>query len=125
MLEGRFIFLQLWHVGRISHSSLLNGRLPVVSLAINAVGDAFISSFERVHFQLPRALDKKEINQIIEDYRVAARNAQRTAFDGVEIHAANGYLLEYFFGFEVINAMMNTVERLRIGVGLFWKLHKL
>ena len=97
MLDGRFIFLQLWHVGRISHSSLLNGTLPVVSLAINAVGNTSTSSFERVHFQLPRALDKKEINQIIEDYRVAARNAQRTAFDGVEIHAANGYLLEYFF----------------------------
>lgn len=68
-----------------------------ISLAINAVGNASTSSFQRVHFQLPRALNKKEINQIIEDYRVAARNAQRTAFDGVEIHAANGYLLEYFF----------------------------
>lgn len=94
--RGGFVFLQLWHVGRISHSSLLNGALPVAPSAINAVGNAFTSSFERVPFEVPSALDKEGINQIIEDYSVAARNAQRAGFDGVEIHAANGYLLEQF-----------------------------
>lgn len=90
------IFLQLWHVGRISHSSILNGNLPVAPSSIAAPGKAFTASFDRTEFERPRALDTKEIPLVIEEYAQAARNAKQAGFDGVEIHAANGYLLEQF-----------------------------
>lgn len=93
---GGLIFLQLWHVGRISHSSLLGGELPVAPSAIAAPGNAFTATFERVPFETPRALETAEIPSLIEDYAQAARNARQAGFDGVEIHAANGYLLEQF-----------------------------
>ena len=94
--EGGLIFLQLWHVGRISHSSLLDGELPVAPSAVAAPGNAFTASFERVPFETPRALEIAEIALVVNDYAQAARNARRAGFDGVEIHAANGYLLEQF-----------------------------
>ncbi len=94
--QGGLIFLQLWHVGRISHSSLLAGQVPVAPSAIAAPGNAFTASFERVPFETPRALATGEIASVIEDYVQAARHAQQAGFDGVEIHAANGYLLEQF-----------------------------
>ena len=94
--EGGKIVLQLWHVGRISHTSLLpEGEVPVSSTdnAANA------STFTREGFipvSKPRALRDDEIPALIDDYRRAARNAIAAGFDGVEIHAANTYLLEQF-----------------------------
>ncbi|CAM3953208.1 N-ethylmaleimide reductase, FMN-linked [Bordetella tumbae] len=94
--KGGFVFLQLWHVGRISHSSLLNGQLPVAPSAIAAPGNAFTADFGRAPFETPRALETAEIAAVVEDYTRAALSAQRAGFDGVEIHGANGYLLEQF-----------------------------
>jgi N-ethylmaleimide reductase len=94
--KGGVIFLQLWHVGRISHSSLLGGQLPVAPSAIAAPGNAFTATFDRAPFETPRALETSEIASVIEDYAQATRNALQAGFDGVEIHGANGYLLEQF-----------------------------
>lgn len=95
--RGGLIFLQLWHVGRISHSSIQpGGLLPVAPSAIAPAGNALTASFERVPYEKPRALETHEIPEIIESYRRAAHNAITADFDGVEIHAANGYLLEQF-----------------------------
>ncbi|WP_338811348.1 alkene reductase (plasmid) [Agrobacterium leguminum] len=95
--KGGVIVLQLWHVGRISHSSVQpNNALPVAPSAIAAAGNAFTANFERVPFETPRALERKEIPLLIETYAQAARNAMAAGFDGVEIHGANGYLLEQF-----------------------------
>lgn len=94
---GGLIFLQLWHVGRISHSSHQpGGALPVAPSAIAAEGNAFTASFERAPFETPHALTASEIQGIIGDYSTAARNALAAGFDGVEIHGANGYLIEQF-----------------------------
>jgi N-ethylmaleimide reductase len=90
------IYLQLWHVGRISHPSLLpNNQLPVAPSAIKPAGQAFTYSGLQ-DFVTPRALETGEIPAIIEDYRKAAQNALEAGFDGVEVHAANGYLLDQF-----------------------------
>ncbi|KTC89579.1 alkene reductase [Fluoribacter dumoffii] len=96
--KGGAIYLQLWHVGRISHSSLQpGGTAPVAPSAIAATGQrTFIENGTFVEVGTPRALKIGEIPGIIEDYRVAARNAILAGFDGVEIHAANGYLIHQF-----------------------------
>lgn len=95
--EG-IIYLQLWHVGRISHSSLQpGGAAPVAPSAIKANGQrTFIENGTFVEVDAPRALELNEIPIIIDDYRKAARNAIQAGFDGVEIHAANGYLIHQF-----------------------------
>jgi N-ethylmaleimide reductase len=94
--EGGRIFLQLWHVGRISHPSLQpNGELPVAPSAIKPEGNAFTDE-GFVPFVTPRALETNEIPGIIEQYRVASQYALDAGFDGVEIHAANGYLIDQF-----------------------------
>ncbi|HEY2131696.1 MAG TPA: alkene reductase [Acetobacteraceae bacterium] len=93
---GGRIFMQLWHVGRISHPSLQpGGGLPVAPSAVRPEGNAFTETGFQ-HLQTPRALETDEIPGIVEDYRRAARNAQEAGFDGVEIHAANGYLIDQF-----------------------------
>ena len=93
---GGKIVLQLWHVGRISHESLQpNGQLPVAPSAIRPKGQAFTTTGMKPH-PTPRALSTEEIPNIIEDYRHAARQAKAAGFDGVEVHAANNYLLEQF-----------------------------
>ena len=94
--QGGRIFLQLWHVGRISHPSLQpNGSLPVAPSAIKPEGEAY--TYQGLQpFVTPRALETEEIAEIIEQYRVGARNALESGFDGVEIHSANGYLLDQF-----------------------------
>ncbi|MDP2879629.1 MAG: alkene reductase, partial [Sulfuricella sp.] len=93
--NGR-IFLQLWHCGRVSHPSLLPGsELPVAPSAIRPEGDAFTYQGPQP-FVTPRALEASELPGIVEDYRKAAQNALAAGFDGVEIHAANGYLLDQF-----------------------------
>jgi len=92
--NGR-IFLQLWHVGRISHPEFHNGALPVAPSAITPKGTAVTPTGYQPFVQ-PRALDVNELPGIIEEYQRAAENALAAGFDGVEIHAANGYLLDQF-----------------------------
>lgn len=89
------IFLQLWHVGRISHPDFHNGQLPVAPSAITPEGDA-VTPAGMKPFVTPRALEMDEIQDIVDDYRQAAKNALDAGFDGVEIHGANGYLLDQF-----------------------------
>jgi len=94
--EGGRIFLQLWHVGRISHPSLQpNGELPVAPSAIRAEGDAITYDGPQP-FVTPRALRTDEIPDILAQFQTGAKNAKKAGFDGVEIHAANGYLLDQF-----------------------------
>lgn len=95
--KGTPIFLQLWHMGRASHSSFHKGELPVAPSAIK------ISTDEKIHtpigkqdYEVPRALSTEEIPSVIQDYRQAALYAKEAGFDGVEIHAANGYLIDQF-----------------------------
>ncbi|WMJ69570.1 alkene reductase [Stenotrophomonas sp. 24(2023)] len=137
--RGGKIVLQLWHVGRISHTSLLpEGEVPVAPSAIRADSKTFTANgFEDV--SAPRALALEEIPALIEDYRQAARNAITAGFDGVEVHAANGYLIDQFlrdgsnhrddaYGgsienrtrllFEVVSAVAEAIGPARTGVRL-------
>ncbi len=94
--RGGRIFLQAWHVGRISHTSLQpNGGAPVAPSAIRANGKTFVNNaFTEV--SEPRALELSEIPGIIDSYKRGAANAIEAGFDGVEVHGANGYLLDQF-----------------------------
>ena len=95
--KGGIVFLQLWHGGRISHSSLnKDGALPVAPSAVTPAGNALTATFEPKPFETPRALETAELPGLIAAYGQAARNAIAAGFDGVEIHGANGYLLEQF-----------------------------
>jgi len=92
---GGRIVLQLWHVGRISHPQFLDGVLPVAPSAIAPQG--YVSLLRpKQEFVVPRALDISEIPGIVESYRKGAENAKLAGFDGVELHGANGYLLDQF-----------------------------
>lgn len=134
---GGRIFIQLWHVGRISHSSLLpNGAVPVAPSAITAKGKTFTSE-GFVDVSTPRALSIEEIQSTVADYAQAARNAIEAGFDGVEVHAANGYLIDQFlrdasnhrddaygggienrtrFLAEVVQAVVDAIGAERVGV---------
>jgi N-ethylmaleimide reductase len=137
--RGGRIFVQLWHVGRISHPSLQpGGVLPVAPSAIRPAA----TSYTEAGFEpcvTPRALDTREIPEIVDQYRRAAQNALAAGFDGVEIHAANGYLIEQFlrdstnkrtdayggsrenrgrFLLEVTEAVANTCGSQRVGIRL-------
>ena len=137
--RGGRIVLQLWHVGRISHTSLLpDGEVPVAPSALRADTKTFTANgFEEV--STPRALALDELPGLVEDYRIAARNAITAGFDGVEVHAANGYLIDQFlrdgsnhrddaYGgsienrtrllFEVVSAVAGTIGAARTGVRL-------
>ncbi|MGF6606010.1 2,4-dienoyl-CoA reductase-like NADH-dependent reductase (Old Yellow Enzyme family) [Paraburkholderia sp. WSM4175] len=92
---GGKIFLQLWHVGRISDPLFLNGELPVAPSAIAAGGHVSLVRPERP-FVTPRALGLDEIAGVVEAFRKGAENAKAAGFDGVEVHGANGYLLDQF-----------------------------
>lgn len=140
--KGGYIFLQLWHVGRISHSSLHpEAGLPVAPSAIapNDGAKALTADFRQVSFETPRALGLNEIPPIINEYRQGAENAKKAGFDGVEIHSANGYLLDQFledktnrrsdkYGgsienrarllLEVVDAAIDVWGRQRVGVRL-------
>jgi N-ethylmaleimide reductase len=97
--KGGLIFLQLWHVGRVSHSSLQpGGVLPVAPSAVPIGGGmkAMTASGPPVPYETPRALETEEIAGVVESFRQGARNAMEAGFDGVEIHGANGYLIEQF-----------------------------
>ncbi len=93
---GGRIFLQLWHVGRISHSSFHGGELPVAPSAIRPDGQGFTANGEMVPFETPRALKTDEVVGVIEQFRHGAACARKAGFDGVEVHGANGYLLDQF-----------------------------
>ncbi|MGD0443809.1 MAG: alkene reductase [Edaphobacter sp.] len=92
---GGHIFAQIWHVGRISDPEFLNGQLPVAPSAIAATGTVSHLRPQRP-FVTPRALELPEIKGVIEAFRRGAQNAQLAGFDGVELHGANGYLLDQF-----------------------------
>jgi 2,4-dienoyl-CoA reductase-like NADH-dependent reductase (Old Yellow Enzyme family) len=92
---GGRIFAQIWHVGRISDPTFLNGQLPVAPSAIAAPGHVSLLRPEK-SFVTPRALALDEIPAVVEAFRKGAENAKAAGFDGVEIHGANGYLLDQF-----------------------------
>lgn len=138
--HGTPIFLQLWHCGRASHSSFQeNGALPVAPSAVKLNGDFIRTPIGKQPYETPRALETDEISRIVEDYRKAAESAKTAGFDGVEIHAANGYLIDQFlqsrtnhrkdryggsvenryrFLDEVVRAIMTVYPSHRIGVRL-------
>ena len=98
---GSKIFCQLWHVGRMSHSLLQDGQAPVAPSAIAPdaqiwLAEPLVKESGLFDCPVPRALTRSEIRAIIEDYRQAAANAMKAGFDGVEIHGANGYLIDQF-----------------------------
>jgi N-ethylmaleimide reductase len=98
-VKGGIMFLQLWHVGRVSHSSFQPaGALPVAPSAvpISANFSAMTADGKQMPYETPRALETSEIAGIVDSFREGARNALEAGFDGVEIHGANGYLLEQF-----------------------------
>ncbi|MBF8965679.1 alkene reductase [Pontibacter sp. FD36] len=141
--EGGKIFAQLWHVGRMSHPDFHNGEYPVAPSAINPNAQAYTpEGFKNT--VTPRELTIPEIKQIVQDYKAAAKNAIDAGFDGVEIHASNGYLLHQFFNgtsntrtdeygsskenrarilFEVIEAIQEVMPVERVGVRLNPSLH--
>jgi len=97
--KGGIIFLQLWHVGRVSHSSFHGGALPVAPSAIPIMVEGMMATTadsKIAPYETPRALDTEELPGIVEAFRQATKNALAAGFDGVEIHGANGYLLEQF-----------------------------
>lgn len=92
---GGKIFLQLWHVGRISHPDFHGGELPVAPSAVAAEGTVFTPKGPQ-KMVVPRALEANELPGIVEQFKRGAENAKEAGFDGVEIHGANGYLLDQF-----------------------------
>ncbi|MBD2501815.1 alkene reductase [Anabaena azotica] len=136
--KGGRIFLQLWHSGRVAHSSLLNGELPVAPSAIAATGTIH-TPIGKVTLETPRALETEEIPQIVEQFRQNAENALNAGFDGVELHGAFGYLIDQFlqdgsnqrtdqyggaienrarFLLEVVEAVCGVWEGDRVGIKL-------
>lgn len=89
-------FLQLWHCGRASHSSFHGGEPAVSASAIKINGDTIHTPIGKQPYETPRALETQEVAAVVEDYRRAAERAKAAGFDGVEIHAANGYLIHQF-----------------------------
>ncbi|MFK7851805.1 MAG: alkene reductase [Akkermansiaceae bacterium] len=94
--KGGTIFLQLWHTGRASHSDFHGGQPIVAPSAIRLEGDGVHTPEGKKNHEIPRALETDEIAGIVEDYRKAAERAKEAGFDGVEVHSANGYLLDEF-----------------------------
>ncbi len=93
--EGGVIFLQLWHVGRMSHPMYHGGALPVAPSAIAPLGEVFTAEGMKP-FETPRALETDEIASVVAEFRHGAEMAKKAGFDGVEIHGANGYLIDQF-----------------------------
>lgn len=94
--KGGLIFLQLWHVGRISHPDFRGGEVPVAPSAIAPRGVQTYTSEGFKDIPPPRALEIREIADIVEEFRQGAKNAKVAGFDGIEVHGANGYLLDQF-----------------------------
>ncbi len=141
--EGGKIFIQLWHVGRISHPDFHDGELPLAPSPINPHAKSFTpKGFKDT--VVPKEMTLEEIHQTVEDFGQAAKNAMEAGFDGVEIHASNGYLLHQFFSrtsnvrtdgyggsienrsrilFEVIDAIKKHIPENRIGIRFNPSLH--
>jgi N-ethylmaleimide reductase len=132
--KGGLIFLQLWHVGRVSHSSFQpGGALPVAPSAVPITGKgmlAMTADGKVVPYETPRALETGEVEDIVEAFRQAAGNAKEAGFDGVEIHGANGYLLEQLlqshtnlrtdrYGGSIENRARLLMEITRASVGIW------
>lgn len=136
--EGRKIFIQLWHVGRLSHPDFLEGKLPLAPSAINPQHIARTPSGEKISVT-PKEMSANEIGEVVLEFAKAASNAIKAGFDGVEIHASNGYLLHQFFApcsntrtdkyggsienrtrimFEVLDEMKKHIPENRIGIRL-------
>jgi N-ethylmaleimide reductase len=137
--KGTPIFLQLWHCGRASHSSFHDGQLPVAPSAIKINGDYIHTPKGKEPYETPRALETDEIPLIVDDYARAVERALAAGFDGVEIHGANGYLIDQFlqsktnhrtdryggslenrFRFldEIVQAVIQALPAARVGVHL-------
>ncbi len=109
--QGGHIFLQLWHVGRISHPSFQPDKaLPVAPSSIKSDGEAYTHE-GLLPFVTPRALETDEIPDIVDQFRQGAKNALAAGFDGVEIHGANGYLIDQFMR-DGTNRRTDKVRRL-------------
>jgi N-ethylmaleimide reductase len=142
--EGGKIFIQLWHVGRMSHPDFHDGKLPVAPSAINPNEKSYTSNGFK-DTVTPRELTIPEIQDIVQDFRKAAKNAITAGFDGIEIHASNGYLLHQFFVntanirtddyggskenrarilFEILDAVKKEIPIERVGVRLNPSLHE-
>tara|TARA_R110002153_G_scaffold112904_1_gene255083 strand:- start:5864 stop:6973 length:1110 start_codon:yes stop_codon:yes gene_type:complete len=133
--KGGKIFIQLWHVGRMSHPDFHNGELPLAPSAINPNAKSYTpEGFKDT--VTPKAMSIEEIKQTVEDFKNAAKNAIEAGFDGVEIHSSNGYLFHQFFNgtsntrtdeyggtienrarffFEVLDAMTKVIPEQKIG----------
>lgn len=137
--KGGVIFLQLWHMGRASHSSFHNGKPAVAPSAIKINEEYIHTPTGKQPHEVPRALETSEIPRVVGDYRRAAEQAMLAGFDGVEIHGANGYLIDAFlqsktnhrtdqyggsvenrsrFLKEVVKAVTSVVPANRVGVRL-------
>jgi len=135
--EGGRIFLQLWHVGRVSHPSYLDGELPIAPSAIPLEGRLPRSG--GLEYGTPRAISIDEIHELVEAFARGAANAMTAGFDGVEIHGANGYIVDQFlhhhtnrrddeyggspaamsrFALEVVAAVVERTEAGRVGIRL-------
>ena len=94
--KGAKVFMQLWHCGRASHSDFHDGELPVAPSAIKLNGEGIHTSEGKKSHEVPRELETHEIPEIVKAYKMAAERAKGAGFDGIEVHAANGYLLDQF-----------------------------
>lgn len=94
--KGSAIYAQLWHTGRVGHSSVRKGILPVAPSAVAIEGQKHFTTQGPQNYEIPKALTIEEIHQTVQDYKQAALNAMDAGFDGVELHAANGYLPNQF-----------------------------
>ena len=125
--QGGVIFAQLWHTGRVAHSVDRNGALPVAPSAIKIEGMQHFTSQGTKDFEIPREMTAADIRQTIDDYVQAAKNAIAAGFDGVELHAANGYLPQQFlsdsaienkarFTLDVMRALIGAVGGGKVGI---------
>ncbi len=138
-LAGGIIYAQLWHTGRVGHSSVRNGKLSVAPSSIAIEGQQHFTGEGMKDYETPIALTREDIKQTISEYVRAARNAVAAGFDGVELHAANGYLPNQFladsanhrtdeyggsvenksrFTLEVMNALVDAVGPDKVGIKL-------
>ncbi|WP_028999927.1 alkene reductase [Azohydromonas australica] len=135
---GSKIVAQIWHVGRVTHPGLIGGAQPVAPSAVSPGGVAYTQA-GKVEMPVPHALSVEEIAEVVEQFRRGARNAIRAGFDGVEIHGANGYLIDQFlrdganrrtdayggsvenrvrFALEVVDAVVAEIGTGRVGIRL-------
>jgi len=141
--QGGKIFAQLWHVGRLSHPDLLNGELPLAPSALNPLAQAFTPEGFKNTVDA-REMTPGQIKKTINDFKQAAANAVEAGFDGVELHAANGYLLHQFFNlysnkrqdqyggsiknrarilFDILDELYTVIDIRKVGVRLNPSLH--